>query len=149
MRKKIFVYLAVFVSCLIMTSCVTAGGAEPSGSIVVRSSTSVEYYDYDNNYVVVYIDGIPSYRLWDTRFSRYYYRPVPRHRFGYIRHRHLSPVYHRNYMPKSSHHRPHIGRLSQSHHSNGHFSSGAQRFGGHSMNRNGGHNHHSHFSRRR
>ena len=161
--KKIFAYLVALSSCLLMTSCVTAVGAETiDGAVVVRSSTAVEYYDYDNNYVVIYIDGIPTYRLWDSRYSRYYYRPVPRERFGFIRHRHLPPAPRHHYIPRLNprpgHHglTPHVGRTPQiNHHSNGHIG-GSHRPGGHSMNnRSGGSSHHSgggshgHFGGRR
>ena len=76
-----------------LTSCVTAG------AMTETITVETEYYDYMNNVVVIYIDGIANYRYFDNVYRRYYYRPVPRSHFGYIRQR---PVHH---------HHPHVGPI--------------------------------------
>lgn len=103
--KKIVLMIIVALSCLMLTSCATTVAAETS------VASTIEYYDYLNGYIVVYIDGIPSYRFWDAALSRYYYRPVPRERFSYIRNR---PV------PTHRHHPDvHHGRRPDAHHHHG------------------------------
>ena len=100
--KKIFAMIIVALSCLMLTSCVTSMAAETS------VAATIEYYDYLNGYIVVYIDGIPSYRFWDATYSRYYYRPVPRERFSYIRNRPLPPPPHRHHHDAHPSHRPDV-----------------------------------------
>ena len=100
--KKFVSMIIVALSCLMMTSCATSMAAETS------VASTIEYYDYLNGYVVVYIDGIPSYRFWDATYSRYYYRPVPRERFSYIRNRPLPPPHHRHHPGTHPRHRPDV-----------------------------------------
>ena len=102
-----------------LTSCVTAGAmTETSAQVIVDSNGAVavetEYYDYMNNVVVIYIDGIANYRYWDNVYRRYYYRPVPRSHFGYIRqrpihhhHHHVDPFVRHRVYPR--HHHPGSG----------------------------------------
>lgn len=109
--KKIFAFLLSAMFAMTMTSCVTSEAA----TVTVET----EYYDYMNNVVVIYIDGIANYRFWDSVYSRYYYRPVPRERYGYIR---LRPYnHHHNARPVPPSHRPHHdahpGRPDARHHS--------------------------------
>lgn len=93
--KKIFTLAIVALFTITaLTSCVTAEAA----TVAVET----EYYDSDYNYVVVYIDGIANYRFWNDTYRRYYYYPVSRERFGYIR---VIPHGHRPYMYPSRHHR--------------------------------------------
>lgn len=169
MKKFVFMII-VALSCLMMTSCATSMAAETS------VATTIEYYDYLNGYIVVYIDGIPSYRFWDATYSRYYYRPVPRERFSYIRNRPLPPPHHRHHHdahPSHRHdvhhgghhgrpvnHRPDVmPRQPQPHRSFGQSSTrvtaprgntGHQPGSSHSMGRrpNGGHSSGSHLRRR-
>ena len=109
MKKFIVLVFSSLFAMSILTSCVTAEAA--TATVAVES----EYYDYGWNYVVVYIDGIANYRFWDDMYHRYYYRPVPRGRFGYIRaipHGHrpvMHPSHHHRHMqlvPRHRHHQP-------------------------------------------
>ena len=105
--KKFVSMIIVALSCLMLTSCATSMAAETS------VAATIEYYDYLNGYIVVYFDGIPSYRFWDATYGRYYYRPVPRERFSYIRNRpaphHHHPGAHPGHRP-DVHHGGHHGR---------------------------------------
>lgn len=91
MKKISFYIISAIISMMCLTSCVTAG------AMTETIAVETEYYDYMNNVVVIYIDGIANYRYFDNVYRRYYYRPVPRSHFGYIRQR---PVHHQH---------PHIG----------------------------------------
>ena len=71
-----------------LTSCVTAG------AMTETIAVETEYYDYMNNVVVIYIDGIANYRYFDNVYRRYCYRPVPHSHFRYIRQR---PVHHHHH----------------------------------------------------
>ena len=84
-----------------LTSCVTAG------AMTETIAVETEYYDYMNNVVVIYIDGIANYRYFDNVYRRYYYRPVPRSHFGYIRqrpvhyhHHHVGPIVRHRVKPR-------------------------------------------------
>ena len=77
MLKKLFCCVLIMMS-LMMTGCVA------TDAVVVSETRDVVYMDSGNQYVVVYINGVPNYRFWDAAYSRYYYRPVPRHRYHYI-----------------------------------------------------------------
>ena len=91
MKKISFYIISAIISMMCLTSCVTAG------AMTETIAVETEYYDCMNNIVVIYIDGIANYRYFDNVYRRYYYRPVPRSHFGYIRQR---PV---------RHHHHHIG----------------------------------------
>lgn len=91
MKKIPFYIISAIISMMCLTSCVTAG------AMTETITVETEYYDYMNNVVVIYIDGIANYRYFDNVYRRYYYRPVPRSHFRYIRQR---PVHH---------HHPHVG----------------------------------------
>lgn len=121
--KKIFTLAIVALFTITaLTSCVTAEAA----TVAVET----EYYDSDYNYVVVYIDGIANYRFWNDTYRRYYYYPVPRERFEYIR---AIPYGHRPYMYPAGHYRHWRGVIPGRHYSNlggrpmrpiGHFGNG-------------------------
>lgn len=119
MKKISFYIISAIISMMCLTSCVTAGAmTETSAQVIVDSNGTIavetEYYDYMNNVVVIYIDGIANYRYWDNVYRRYYYRPVPRSHFGYIRqrpihhhHHHVGPVARPRVEPR--HHHPSPG----------------------------------------
>ena len=119
MKKISFYIISAIISMMCLTSCVTAGAmTETSAQVIVDSNSAVavetEYYDYMNNVVVIYIDGIANYRYWDNVYRRYYYRPVPRSHFGYIRqrpihhhHHHVDPFVRHRVYPR--HHHPSPG----------------------------------------
>ena len=99
--KKISFYIIIsaIISMMFLTSCVTAGAmTETNTQVIVDSNGTIavetEYYDYMNNVVIIYIDGIANYRYWNNVYRRYYYRPVPRSHFGYIRQRPIHHHYH-------------------------------------------------------
>ena len=106
MKKISFYIISAIISMMCMTSCVTAG------AMTETIAVETEYYDCMNNVVVIYIDGIANYRYWNDAYRRYYYRPVPRSYFRYIRQR---PVHH---------HHHHVGPIvrhrveSRPHHTN-------------------------------
>ena len=108
MKKISFYIISAIISMMCLTSCVIAG------AMTETIAVETEYYDYMNNVVVIYIDGIANYRYFDNVYRRYYYRPVPRSHFRYIRQR---PVHH---------HHSHIGgavarpRLAHRHYHPGH-----------------------------
>ena len=85
MKKISFYIISAIISMMCLTSCVTAS------AMTEIIAVETEYYDYMNKVVVIYIDGIANYRYWNDVYRRYYYRPVPRSHFGYIRQR---PVHH-------------------------------------------------------
>lgn len=91
MKKISFYIISAIISMMCLTSCVTAG------AMTETIAVETEYYDCMNNVVVIYIDGIANYRYWNDVYRRYYYRPVPRSHFGYIRQRAVH------------HHHPHVG----------------------------------------
>lgn len=88
MKRISFYIIASIISMMCLTSCVTAG------AMTETIAVETEYYDCMNNVVVIYIDGIANYRYFDNAYLRYYYRPVPRSHFRYIRQR---PVHHRHH----------------------------------------------------
>ena len=90
MKKISFYIISAIISMMCLTSCVTAG------AMTETIAVETEYYDYMNNVVVIYIDGIANYRYFDNVYRRYYYRPVPRSHFRYIRQRSIH------------HHYPHV-----------------------------------------
>lgn len=99
--KKLFLYSFVFiVNLMSLTSCDTA-----SVAVAADIPAEVVYYDTNNNLTVVYINGIANYRYWDDMYCRYYYRPVPHHRYRYI-HRYYGP-HHRPHHHATPGHRPH------------------------------------------
>ena len=93
MKKISFYIISAIISMMCLTSCVTAG------AMTETSAVETEYYDCMNNVVVIYIDGIANYRYFYNVYRRYYYRPVPRSHFRYIRQR---PIHH---------HHPHVGPI--------------------------------------
>ena len=88
MKKISFYIISAIISMMCLTSCVTAG------AMTETIAVETEYYDCMNNVVVIYVDGIANYRYFDNVYRRYYYRPVPRSHFGYIRQR---SVHHRHH----------------------------------------------------
>ena len=67
MKKISFYIISAIISMMCLTSCVTAGAmTETSAQVIVDSNGTIavetEYYDYMNNVVVIYIDGIANYR---------------------------------------------------------------------------------------
>ena len=100
MKKLFFSSLILIVSLVCLTSCETVAVAAE-----VPVSTEVIWYDTDNNLTVVYINGIANYRYWDAVYSRYYYRPVPHHRYRYISRR--PPMHHHHARPVPPPHRHH------------------------------------------
>ena len=103
--RKFYILLIAAVCMTTLSSCMTSEAA------TIGVAVETEYYDYMNNVVVIYIDGIANYRYWDPFYSRYYYRPVPRERFGYIRprHHHVAP----RPVPPCSHHDVRPGHTSR------------------------------------
>jgi hypothetical protein len=101
MKKLFFSSLILIVSLVCLTSCETTAAVTAETPI----STEVIWYDTDNNLTVVYIDGIANYRYWDAVYSRYYYRPVPHHRYHYISRR--PPMHHHHARPVPPPHRHH------------------------------------------
>lgn len=107
MKKILNLVIIAFFMLTTLTGCVTTEAA-------TTVSAEQEYYDAELNYVIVYIDGIANYRFWDYTYRRWYYRPVPRERFGYIRmrpynHHHAVPSHrpHREHRPDAVHPRTH------------------------------------------
>ena len=88
MKKISFYIISAIISMMCLTSCVTAG------AMTETIAVETEYYDYMNNVVVIYINGVANYRYFDNVYRRYYYRPLPRSHFGYIRQR---PVHHHHH----------------------------------------------------
>lgn len=78
MLKKLFGIVLIAIMSVLMSGCIA------TDAVVATETTDVVYMDTGNRYVVVYINGIPNYRFYDPHYSRYYYRPVPRHRYHYI-----------------------------------------------------------------
>ena len=112
--KKIFTLIFAAMTCILFSSCVTTMAAEPA----VATTVEYEYYDYETGRIIVYIDGIASYRFWDNVLLRYYYRPVPHDRFGYI---HRRPIPHHHHHPGPVHRPHHPGPVQ--HHPNVHHPS--------------------------
>lgn len=78
--KRVLLSVLFFAFTIMFLSCKTYGQA----ITCYDENMYYEYYDefYDIN--VVYISYVPYYRIWlDGRWN---YRPVPRNRYGYIRH---------------------------------------------------------------
>lgn len=80
MKKYLFFFIAVLTCCMTLQSCIVSEAAT-----IPEVSVEYQYYDYMTNTVVVYVSGVAHYRYWDPLRSTYYYRVVPRERFGYIR----------------------------------------------------------------
>jgi hypothetical protein len=146
MKKLFFSSLILIVSLVCLTSCETVAVAAE-----VPVSTEVVWYDTDNNLTVVYINGIANYRYWDAVYSRYYYRPVPHHRYHYIsrrppmHHHHARPVPPRHH--GSWHHTP-----GNPHRYSPRINSSTRHMGGnihHPSGGRNGHNSHGHFGGRR
>lgn len=145
--KKLLSSLLVIISAFCMTSCVSTYAAEIDSAPIYGPSVYGElYYNSLNNYIIVYIDGIPNYRFYDYSLRSYYYRPVPRAHFSHIRHyshhNRPRPVVHHNghHNNQPNHHmnnRPH-----SQHHHNMH-PGGNHNHSGRPMHNGGGHqNHH-------
>ena len=107
MKKISFYIISAIISMMCLTSCVTAG------AMTETIAVETEYYDCMNNVVVIYIDGIANYRYWNDVYRRYYYRPVPRSHFGYIRqrlvhhrHPHVGPIVRHRVEPRPHHTNP-------------------------------------------
>lgn len=108
MKKLFFSSIILIVSLVCLTSCETVAVAAET-----PVSTEIVWYDTDNNLTVVYIDGIANYRYWDAVYSRYYYRPVPHHRYHYINRR--PPMHHHHARPVPP---PHRHQPNMNHHPN-------------------------------
>jgi len=144
--KKLLSSLLVIISAFCMTSCVSTYAAEIDSAPIYGPSVYGElYYNSLNNYIIVYIDGIPNYRFYDYSLRSYYYRPVPRAHFSHIRHyshhNRPRPVVHHN-----GHHsnRPnrHMNNIPHSQHHNMH-PGGNHNHSSRLMHNGGGHqNHH-------
>ena len=156
MKKLFFSSLILIVSLVCLTSCDTVAVAAE-----VPVSTEVIWYDTNNNLTVVYINGIANYRYWDAVYSRYYYRPVPHHRYRYISRR--PPMHHARPVPPPHRHHPTINHRPnpnvRPHGFHGHgptVNSSTRHMGGNSTGHitrpSGGrneHNNHGHFGGRR
>lgn len=78
--KKILISIFVSLFSVIgLSSCV---GSEV---MVAAASDGAYYYDTGNSYLIIYRGGVPYYQMYDYSLHHYYFRPVPRDRYIYIK----------------------------------------------------------------
>lgn len=99
--RKFLTLLAVLFGMLLFTSCETT-------AVVATETDGAYYIDRGNHYLVIYIDGVAHYQLWDRVYHRYYFRPVPVDRIHYITPR---PHMRHRYVPNPPH-RPNNGGIN-------------------------------------
>jgi hypothetical protein len=109
--RKFLTLLSVLFGMLLFTSCETT-------AVVATETDGAYYIDRGNHYLVIYIDGVAHYQLWDRVYHRYYFRPVPVDRIHYItprphmRHRYVpNPPHNNRYTPQPPH-RPNNGGIN-------------------------------------
>lgn len=101
----------IFISLLMMLSLSFISCSTSAQMAISYESDAAMFYDNGYNYLVIYIDGVPNYQFWDYNLHRYYFRPVPRERWVYIKprpHNHRTVMVPHNHYRDAHHYRPNV-----------------------------------------
>lgn len=82
--RRLIVKLLLVVTLFGLNSCVSSGYVSSSSSMDFLTEV---YYETENNMLVVYIESVPHYMLWNSARQVYYYKPVPNAYWRYIQYR--------------------------------------------------------------